>query len=84
MAETLRARGAGQQFAAGHLTRRLAALIALAGAVGLAYFLVAEVAAMGLVLQPGSIAVFCPVRKKEIIDPLPAAHQTGEPYEDTV
>jgi signal transduction histidine kinase len=60
MAETLRAHGAHRQFAAGHLTRRWAALIALAGAVGLAYFLVAEVAALGLVLQPGSIAVFWP------------------------
>ena len=59
MAETL-AHGARQQFAAGHLTRRWAALIALAGAVGLAYFLVAEVAALGLVLQPGSISVFWP------------------------
>jgi signal transduction histidine kinase len=60
MAETLRAHGARRQFAAGHFTRRRAALIALAGVVGLAYFLVAEVAALGLVLQPGSIAVFWP------------------------
>jgi signal transduction histidine kinase len=60
MAETLRAQGARQQFAAGHLTRRWAALIVLAGAVGLAYFLVAEVAALGLVLQPASISVFWP------------------------
>jgi hypothetical protein len=52
MAKTLRAHGASQQFAAGHPTRRLAALIALAGAVGLAYFMVAEVAALGLVLGP--------------------------------
>ena len=59
MAETLRAQGARQQFA-GHPTRRWAALIALAGAVGLAYFLVAEVAALGLVLQPASISVFWP------------------------
>jgi integral membrane sensor domain MASE1 len=60
MAETLRGHGASQQFAAGDLTKRLAPLIALAGAVGLAYFLVAEVASLGLVLQPGSIAVFWP------------------------
>jgi hypothetical protein len=51
------AEGARQQFASGHLTRRWAALIALAGVVGLAYFLVAEVAALGLVLQPASISV---------------------------
>ena len=60
MAETLREDGARQQFAAGHLARRWAGLIALAGVVGLAYFVVAEVAAFGLVLQPGSIAVFWP------------------------
>ena len=54
MAETLREHGASQQFAAGHLTKRLVALIALAGAVGLAYFLVAEVASLGLVLRLGA------------------------------
>jgi len=58
MAETLQ--GARQQFAAGHFTSRWAAFIALAGAVGLAYFAVAEVASLGLVLQPGSISVFWP------------------------
>jgi len=60
MAETLRAHGARQQSIAGYLTRRWAARIALAGAVGLAYFLVAEISALGLVLQPDSIAVFWP------------------------
>lgn len=60
MVATLRAQGARQLFAAGHLSRRWAALIALAGAVGLAYFVVAEVAALGLVLQPASISVFWP------------------------
>jgi integral membrane sensor domain MASE1 len=60
MAETLRAQAARQQSAAGHLTGRWASGIALAAAVGLAYFLVAEVAALGLVLQPASISVFWP------------------------
>jgi hypothetical protein len=60
MAETLRAQGARQQFAAGHLTRRWAALIALAGAVGLAYFLVAEVAALGLVCNLRAYRCFGP------------------------
>jgi signal transduction histidine kinase len=60
MAETAREHWARQQFVAGHPTRRWADLIAIAGAVGLAYFLVAKVASLGLVLQPGSISVFWP------------------------
>ena len=60
MAETPPAQGARQQLAADHLTKRWAGRIALAGAVGLAYFVVAEIAALGLVLQPGSISVFWP------------------------
>jgi hypothetical protein len=52
MAAPLPVQGARQHFAAGHLARRWTALIALAGAVGLAYFVVAEVASWGLVLQP--------------------------------
>ena len=60
MAEILRAQGARRQFGASRLARRGTARVALAGAIGLAYFLVAQVAALGLVLQPGSISVFWP------------------------
>jgi hypothetical protein len=60
MAEAQPAQGGRQQFAAGDLARRWAAFIALGGAVGLAYFLVAKVAVLGLVLQPASISVFWP------------------------
>ena len=49
-----------RQFATGQLTRRWGGRIALAMAVGLAYFVVARVTDIGLVLQPASISVFWP------------------------
>ena len=59
MVEARRVHGTREPFAAGHLKGHWAALIAFAG-VGLAYFLVAKVAVLGLVLQPASISVFWP------------------------
>ena len=59
MAETRPARGARQQFAAGHPVSPWA-LVAIAAAVGVAYFVVAKAASLGLVLQPASISVFWP------------------------
>jgi signal transduction histidine kinase len=49
-----------RQFAAGQTTRRWGGRIVLALAVGLAYFVVAQVTDIGLVLQPASISVFWP------------------------
>lgn len=49
-----------RQFAAGQLTRRWGSRIVLAMAIGLAYFVVARVTDIGLVLQPASISVFWP------------------------
>src|SRR5262245_27927726 len=59
MAETRPARGARQQLAAGHHASPWA-LVAIAVGFGLAYFVVAKVASLGLVLQPASISVFWP------------------------
>jgi signal transduction histidine kinase len=49
-----------RQLATGQLTRRWGGRIVLAMAVGLAYFVVARVTDIGLVLQPASISVFWP------------------------
>jgi signal transduction histidine kinase len=49
-----------RRFATGQLARQWGGRIALAMAVGLAYFAVAQVTDIGLVLQPGSISVFWP------------------------
>src|SRR6202453_4608007 len=49
-----------RQFAAGQTMRRWGGRIVLALAVGLAYFVVAQVTDIGLVLQPASISVFWP------------------------
>jgi hypothetical protein len=50
----------GQRFATGNQTRRWIGRIGVAAAVGLAYFLVAQVTVLGLVLEPDSISVFWP------------------------
>ena len=49
-----------QRFATGNQTRRWVGRIAIAAAVGLAYFLVAQITVLGLVLEPDSISVFWP------------------------
>ena len=49
-----------QRFATGNQTRRWIGRIEVAAAVGLAYFLVAQITVLGLVLEPDSISVFWP------------------------
>ena len=49
-----------QRFATGNQARRWVGRIALAAAVGSAYFLVAQVTVLGLVFEPDSISVFWP------------------------
>jgi signal transduction histidine kinase len=60
MPEAPREQDQHRQFATGQLTRRWSGRIVLAMAVGLAYFVVAQVTDIGLVLQPASISVFWP------------------------
>jgi hypothetical protein len=60
MPEAQRDHGQRPRPVAGHLTTRWAGRVALAATVGLAYFLVAQVTVLGLVLEPDSISVFWP------------------------
>jgi signal transduction histidine kinase len=59
MAESLQVHDTRRQFAGTH-ARRWLVPIARAGAIGLAYFVVAEIASQGLVLQPDGVSVFWP------------------------